>query len=146
MESKAAALFRYFPNGGIGKFKAICSDRSCRRIGRKWKHREVHVARTTSSLHIFFLKLPLASFTRSRIPERHGLFTVEHGRAGSDDEDFGEETGLVLKVDIRVTPGFLTVKQIQMQDFLKMYSNLVERCFTACCNDFTSKALSSKEV
>ena len=33
-----------------------------------------------------------------------------------------------------------------MQDFLKMYSNLVERCFTACCNDFTSKALSSKEV
>ena len=34
----------------------------------------------------------------------------------------------------------------QMQDFLRMYSNLVERCFTACCNDFTSKALSSKEV
>ena len=34
----------------------------------------------------------------------------------------------------------------QMQDFLKMYSNLVERCFTSCCNDFTSKALSSKEV
>lgn len=27
-----------------------------------------------------------------------------------------------------------------------MYSNLVERCFTSCCNDFTSKALSSKEV
>ena len=27
-----------------------------------------------------------------------------------------------------------------------MYSNLVERCFNACCNDFTSKALSSKEV
>jgi len=33
----------------------------------------------------------------------------------------------------------------QMQDFLKMYSNLVERCFNSCCNDFTSKALSSKE-
>jgi len=33
----------------------------------------------------------------------------------------------------------------QMQDFLKMYSNLVERCFNACCNDFTSKAMSSKE-
>lgn len=27
-----------------------------------------------------------------------------------------------------------------------MYSNLVERCFNSCCNDFTSKALSSKEV
>ena len=37
-------------------------------------------------------------------------------------------------------------RKSQMQDFLKMYSNLVERCFTACCNDFTSKALSSKEV
>ena len=33
-----------------------------------------------------------------------------------------------------------------MQDFLRMYSNLVERCFNSCCNDFTSKALSSKEV
>lgn len=29
---------------------------------------------------------------------------------------------------------------------MRMYSNLVERCFTSCCNDFTSKALSSKEV
>ena len=29
---------------------------------------------------------------------------------------------------------------------MKMYSNLVERCFNSCCNDFTSKALSSKEV
>jgi hypothetical protein len=34
----------------------------------------------------------------------------------------------------------------QMQDFMRMYSNLVERCFTTCANDFTSKALSSKEV
>ena len=34
----------------------------------------------------------------------------------------------------------------QMQDFMRMYSNLVERCFMSCCNDFTSKALSSKEV
>ena len=33
-----------------------------------------------------------------------------------------------------------------MQDFLRMYSNLVEKCFMTCCNDFTSKALSSKEV
>lgn len=33
-----------------------------------------------------------------------------------------------------------------MQDFLKMYANIVEKCFTTCCNDFTSKALSNKEV
>lgn len=33
-----------------------------------------------------------------------------------------------------------------MQDFLRMYANLVEKCFVTCCNDFTSKALSSKEV
>ncbi|TFK74778.1 mitochondrial import inner membrane translocase subunit TIM9 [Pluteus cervinus] len=37
------------------------------------------------------------------------------------------------------------IEQRQMQDFLRMYSNLVERCFNTCCNDFTSKALSSKE-
>jgi len=37
------------------------------------------------------------------------------------------------------------IEKRQMQDFLKMYSNLVEKCFNSCCNDFTSKALSSKE-
>src|SRR5690242_7722143 len=31
----------------------------------------------------------------------------------------------------------------QMKDFLKLYSGLVERCFTDCVNDFTSKALTS---
>lgn len=29
---------------------------------------------------------------------------------------------------------------------MALYQNLVERCFNTCCNDFTSKALSSKEV
>lgn len=29
---------------------------------------------------------------------------------------------------------------------MALYQNLVERCFTSCCNDFTSKALSSKEA
>ncbi|KAG6866282.1 hypothetical protein C0991_006378 [Blastosporella zonata] len=38
------------------------------------------------------------------------------------------------------------IEKKQMQDFLKMYSNLVEKCFNSCCNDFTSKALSSKEA
>jgi hypothetical protein len=33
-----------------------------------------------------------------------------------------------------------------MQDFLKLYATLVEKCFNSCCNDFTSKALSSKEA
>lgn len=37
------------------------------------------------------------------------------------------------------------IEQKQMKDFMKLYSGLVERCFDACCNDFTSKALSSKE-
>lgn len=35
---------------------------------------------------------------------------------------------------------------LQMQDFLRLYANIVENCFKTCCNDFTSKALSSKEV
>lgn len=33
-----------------------------------------------------------------------------------------------------------------MKDFMSLYQNLVERCFNSCCNDFTSKAVSSKEV
>lgn len=33
-----------------------------------------------------------------------------------------------------------------MKDFMALYQNLVERCFNNCCNDFTSKALSSKEA
>ncbi|CAG8790745.1 7633_t:CDS:2, partial [Dentiscutata erythropus] len=37
------------------------------------------------------------------------------------------------------------IEQKQMRDFLKFYTNLVERCFTDCINDFTSKALTSKE-
>ena len=33
-----------------------------------------------------------------------------------------------------------------MTDFIKMYSGIVEKCFVSCCNDFTSKSLSAKEV
>lgn len=38
------------------------------------------------------------------------------------------------------------IEQKQMKDFMRLYTGLVERCFESCCNDFTSKALSSKEV
>lgn len=38
------------------------------------------------------------------------------------------------------------IEQKQMKDFLKLYTGLVERCFESCCNDFTSKTLSTKEV
>lgn len=34
----------------------------------------------------------------------------------------------------------------QMQDFMRLYSGLVERCFNACAQDFTSKALTTNEV
>lgn len=37
------------------------------------------------------------------------------------------------------------IEQKQMKDFMRLYTGLVERCFDSCCNDFTSKALSSKE-
>ncbi|EGN97992.1 hypothetical protein SERLA73DRAFT_182805 [Serpula lacrymans var. lacrymans S7.3] len=37
------------------------------------------------------------------------------------------------------------IEKKQMQDFMRMYSSVVERCFNSCCSDFTSKALSSKE-
>ncbi|GJJ07508.1 protein transporter tim9 [Clathrus columnatus] len=38
------------------------------------------------------------------------------------------------------------IEKKQMQDFMKVYSGLVDRCFSACVNDFTSKTLMSKEV
>ncbi|PAV17016.1 mitochondrial import inner membrane translocase subunit TIM9 [Pyrrhoderma noxium] len=37
------------------------------------------------------------------------------------------------------------IEKKQMQDFMRLYSGLVERCFTTCCNDFTSKTLGTKE-
>lgn len=33
-----------------------------------------------------------------------------------------------------------------MTDFMRLYSNLIERCFLSCAQDFTSKALSTNEV
>ncbi|RKO93772.1 hypothetical protein BDK51DRAFT_18228 [Blyttiomyces helicus] len=33
-----------------------------------------------------------------------------------------------------------------MKDFMRLYANLVDRCFADCITDFTTKALSSKEV
>lgn len=48
-----------------------------------------------------------------------------------------------------LAPSTLSLTRVaptQMKDFMSLYSNLVERCFLSCCQDFTSKALSSKEV
>ncbi|EMR11607.1 hypothetical protein PNEG_00048 [Pneumocystis murina B123] len=39
--------------------------------------------------------------------------------------------------------GILEAKQ--MKDFMKMYSNLVNKCFSDCINEFVSKSLNSKE-
>lgn len=38
------------------------------------------------------------------------------------------------------------IEQKQVKDFMQLYSNLVDRCFNDCINDFTSKAVSGKEV
>lgn len=37
------------------------------------------------------------------------------------------------------------VEKKQMRDFMRLYSSLVERCFSDCVNDFTSQNLNSKE-
>lgn len=37
------------------------------------------------------------------------------------------------------------VEKKQMKDFMRLYSSLVERCFSDCVNDFTSKSLTGKE-
>ncbi|KAM9916169.1 hypothetical protein OXX59_010190, partial [Metschnikowia pulcherrima] len=37
------------------------------------------------------------------------------------------------------------VEQKQMKDFMRLYSNLVSRCFDDCVNDFTSANLTTKE-
>ncbi|OZJ05946.1 Mitochondrial import inner membrane translocase subunit TIM9 [Bifiguratus adelaidae] len=37
------------------------------------------------------------------------------------------------------------IEHKQMKDFLRLYANLVERCFNDCVNDFTSKTVSGKE-
>lgn len=37
------------------------------------------------------------------------------------------------------------VEQKQMKDFMRLYSNLVSKCFDDCVNDFTSANLTTKE-
>ncbi|OBA14434.1 mitochondrial import inner membrane translocase subunit Tim9 [Ogataea polymorpha] len=37
------------------------------------------------------------------------------------------------------------VEQKQMNDFMRLYTSLVDRCFNDCVNDFTSNKLSSRE-
>lgn len=38
------------------------------------------------------------------------------------------------------------VEQKQMKDFMRLYSNLVSKCFEDCVNDFTSANLTTKET
>ncbi|KAK1921526.1 mitochondrial import inner membrane translocase subunit TIM9 [Papiliotrema laurentii] len=37
------------------------------------------------------------------------------------------------------------IEKKQMGDFMRLYSGLVEKCFMACAQDFTSKALTNNE-
>ncbi|ODQ63819.1 mitochondrial import inner membrane translocase subunit TIM9 [Nadsonia fulvescens var. elongata DSM 6958] len=37
------------------------------------------------------------------------------------------------------------VEKKQMKDFMRLYSSLVQRCFSDCVNDFTSDTLTNKE-
>ncbi|KDQ09076.1 hypothetical protein BOTBODRAFT_58869 [Botryobasidium botryosum FD-172 SS1] len=37
------------------------------------------------------------------------------------------------------------IEKKQMQDFMKLYSGLVERCFNSCVTDFNSGTLATKE-
>ncbi|KAG2162475.1 hypothetical protein D6C84_00787 [Aureobasidium pullulans] len=39
----------------------------------------------------------------------------------------------------------MRMEKKQMSQFMNMYSNLVQRCFEHCVDDFTSAKLSSKE-
>ncbi|KAI8997462.1 hypothetical protein BDB01DRAFT_771224 [Pilobolus umbonatus] len=38
------------------------------------------------------------------------------------------------------------IEHKQMKDFMRLYSNLVQRCFDDCATDFTTKSLTGKEV
>jgi len=38
------------------------------------------------------------------------------------------------------------LEEKQMKDTMRLYNTLVERCFADCAYDFTTKALTSKEV
>ncbi|KAF5099210.1 hypothetical protein DV451_003080 [Geotrichum candidum] len=37
------------------------------------------------------------------------------------------------------------VERKQMKDFMRLYSSLVEKCFSDCVNDFTSNTLTTRE-
>lgn len=77
----------------------------------------------------------------------HGLFTIQRRRAGAHVQGYREEAGWSFPPFF---PQHLSITDEngipQMQDFMRLYSGLVERCFNACAQDFTSKALTTNEV
>ena len=62
-------------------------------------------------------------------------------------EGMMQQKQVSLPVSRRARVRVLTTGEcVQLKEFMSLYQGLVERCFSSCCNDFTSKALSSKEV
>jgi hypothetical protein len=96
--------------------------------------------------YIIFLHFRLQPRRYMLNDNHHGSVNTELRRTGTNDEVDREEAGALIPSSSSDHCMCSTPYFEQMQDFMKMYSNLVERCFMSCCNDFTSKALGSKEV
>ena len=90
------------------------------------------------------------SYLCSRSSPQDGLFAIQRRRAGAHDQSHREEAGESTFLLHPSMPRTLLVPcraaHSQMQDFMRLYSGLVERCFNTCVNDFTSKALTGNEV
>ena len=73
-------------------------------------------------------------------PTNHGFLSIQRRGAGAHDPSHREEAGVWkwYTPQVRIN--------IQMADFMRLYSGLVERCFNACTQDFTSKTLTKNEV
>lgn len=90
---------------------------------------------------------PVTTNPKKQQHHHHGLFTIQRRRAGAHVQGYREEAGWSFPPFFPQHLGITDENGIpQMQDFMRLYSGLVERCFNACAQDFTSKALTTNEV
>lgn len=121
-------------------------------------------------VHLFLISPPFTVLTASTIQHTYrqdGLFAIQRLGTGPHVQSHREEAGVSFYLVsgfgnsytlVRLASGCphnqarflegntLSSADDQMQDFMRLYSGLVEKCFNACTQDFTSKALTNNEV
>lgn len=90
------------------------------------------------SLEFFF-----SCFFQHNLYISDGYFKVQSSRAGSN-QCHGRAKASKMAVIEASFSGLM--RRHQVTDFMNMFTGVVDRCFKECANDFTTKAVTGREV